>query len=142
MQSPNVRRWALSIMLAAVLTLGAVHHASAHAELVRSDPAPNAMVPSSPGRVRLWFSEPLDSQFNAIVVSDSSGKRRDTGVTLLNQADRWQLFTSLQQLEPGAYSVRWRSVSTDGHVIAGAFTFGVGAGTRLDASPAPPETGG
>lgn len=76
------------------------------------------------------------------MVSDASGKRRDTGVTLPDPADWRQLFTSLQQLEPGAYSVRWRSVSTDGHVIAGTFTFGVGAGTRLDASLAPSETGG
>ena len=49
------------------------------------------------------------------------------------------LFRSLQQLEPGVFTARWRTVSNDGHVIGGGFTFGVGAGTRLDAAPASPE---
>ncbi len=136
------RTIARATVLALALLLAAAGYASAHAELVRSDPAPNAVLPASPTQVRLWFSEPLDCQFNAILAVDSGGIRRDTGVALLEPSDRRQLFTGLQQLEPGVYTVRWRSVSTDGHVIGGSFRFGVGTGTRLDVAASSSEPAG
>lgn len=136
------RTGARATFLALALLLAAAGYASAHAGLVRSDPAPNAVLPGSPTQVRLWFSEPLDSQFNAILVVDSGGTRRDTGVALREPSDRRQLFTGLQQLQPGVYTVRWRSVSTDGHVIGGSFRFGVGTATRLDVAASISEPAG
>ena len=43
------------------------------------------------------------------------------------------MFTRLWRLERGAYTVRWRELSADGHIGSGVFTFGVGV-------PAPPPT--
>ena len=41
--------------------------------------------------------------------------------------------TRLRSLPRGAYTVRWHAVSSDGHVVSGVWTFGVGV-------PAPPPT--
>ena len=45
--------------------------------------------------------------------------------------------TRLQSLPRGAYTVRWHAVSSDGHVVSGVWTFGVGV-----AAPPPTEAYG
>ena len=48
-------------------------------------------------------------------------------------ADERFVSPPLRVLARGAYTVRWRALSADGHVVAGVFTFGAGV-------PAPPPT--
>jgi copper transport protein len=48
-------------------------------------------------------------------------------------ADRRTVTAPVDRLRRGAYTVRWRELSSDGHIGSGVFTFGVGV-------PAPPPT--
>ena len=97
----------------------------AHAFLQRAEPAVGGTVQSSPGQVRIWFSEKIEPALSTIQVFDASGKevnRRDVGLDRSNHA---LLSISLQPLQPGTYKVVWRVVSVDTHVTNGSFTFRV-----------------
>src|SRR5579883_90836 len=65
------------ILLLAVLgaALAPALPASAHAVLLRSNPAQNARLAVAPHTIQLFFSEPLDHHFSTIVVRNGSGER-------------------------------------------------------------------
>src|SRR5438874_76026 len=58
------RRFWLLIFL--VLLFGGVRIVSAHANLIRSEPAANAILDKAPGQVRLWFSETPEPSFSQV----------------------------------------------------------------------------
>ncbi len=123
------RRWpaVLAALLAVVgLVAGNVPAASAHALLVRSDPAAGDTLSASPNGISLWFSEPVEVEPGWVTVTDASGNRQDLGNARVARDDVQQVTVNIKTLNQGAYTVRWRVVSVDTHVVAGAFQFGVG----------------
>jgi hypothetical protein len=85
-----------------------------------------SQVPAAPAQVKLWFTEPLESVFSTVTVVDASGRRVDRADASVDGAEKTLLRVSLQDLEPGAYTVQWRAVSIDTHVTQGEFVFRVG----------------
>ncbi|MBI3967785.1 MAG: copper resistance protein CopC/CopD, partial [Chloroflexi bacterium] len=123
------RLGSLLVLVALVLAgLGAMApRADAHANLVRSDPGSDAVLPNAPRQVQLWFSEDPDSAFTEIRVLDSAGQRVDQGGTKAVPGDRLAVVTAVHELAPGSYTVAWKALSAvDGHVTRGAFAFTVG----------------
>jgi methionine-rich copper-binding protein CopC len=60
---------------------------------------------------------------NSILVSDSRGKKVSFGSTTISGA---KISSALEApLSPGKYTVKYRVVSADGHVVAGSYTFTV-----------------
>ena len=97
----------------------------AHAVLVRSMPASRATLSHPPDRVDLWFSESLEPAFSTVSVWSAAGAqvdRRDGGV---GPADPKRLSVRLDALGPGAYTIRYRVLSVDGHVVEASFQFSV-----------------
>lgn len=113
-----------------VLVLGIVPAVSAHAKLVRSQPAARATLKQAPKAVELWFSEELESKFSTIVVTDQSGKHVDKDEVSLAEGNK-KMQISLEDLPSGTYTVNWKALSTDQHTMKGKFTF------TITASPAP-----
>jgi methionine-rich copper-binding protein CopC len=101
--------------------------AEAHAVLVRSSPAGRATVSHPPGRVDLWFSEPLEPAFSTVSVWSAGGAQVDGRDGAVDPADPKQLSVTLDALGPGAYTVRFRVLSVDGHVVQASFSFTVKA---------------
>src|SRR5712692_2992205 len=96
--------------------------ASAHATVVSSHPQPGEKLGSAPGVVQLIFSEPLNRSLSRADVATPSGRRFDS-----DPAENELMQVQLAGNELGVYTVQWISVSAlDGHVLHGAFTFGVG----------------
>lgn len=121
------RRWTLAAALVAVaLAIAFPGFASAHATLDRSDPLDGQVVQTSPGKVTLAFSEPIETALGAIRIFDSDARRVDVGSTL-RQAPNVVTTGFSGTLERGTYTVSWRVSSADGHPIGGAFVFHVGA---------------
>ncbi len=121
-------RWRLLIGLFTVVLLSGVIRVSAHANLVRSEPAANAVLDAAPTQLRLWFSEAPEPRFSEVQLFDKTG-RRATGVgsPQLDSKDNKLLVASLPPLPFGTYTVAWRVVSAvDGHAVAGAFAFVIG----------------
>src|SRR5581483_4147956 len=116
--------------------------AAAHANLERSDPPADAVLDTSPPRLTLRFSEPLDPRFSEIQVLDAAGRRLDRGGASLDPADPLALTLPLDRLPDGIYTVGWKALSAvDGHVTRGGFAFTVGRGVVLTAPPQPPAAG-
>jgi methionine-rich copper-binding protein CopC len=119
---PGIRRALLGVGLLALLapaTLGA------HATLVRSVPARRAVVSAAPPRARLRFSEPLEPAFARASVWDGQGAQVDLRDARVEPDDPAELSVGLPSLGPGSYSVKFRVLSVDGHVVEGEVPFAV-----------------
>jgi copper transport protein len=105
-----------------------VRTASAHANLVRSQPAANSAVHTSPTELRLWFSEAPELRFSQIQILDQNGTVTNVvGPLRIDTSDSQLLIAPLERLPEGIYTVSWRVLSSvDGHVTAGSFAFVVG----------------
>jgi methionine-rich copper-binding protein CopC len=95
----------------------------AHAALVRSIPAARAELRRSPASVQLWFNERLEAAYSSVSVVDQSGKRIDEQDVRVGPEDSKLLSVSLPALAPGSYTVRFRVLSIDGHVVQSEFPF-------------------
>jgi copper transport protein len=107
--------------------------ASAHARLVGSKPAAGAVLATAPRDVRLQFDDEIrpaggDRAVDAAGRSVLAGRARRQGTRVLVVPLR-------AGLPNGAYTVRWRVISNDGHLETGVLAFAVGAG-----SPTPKPT--
>ncbi len=98
-----------------------------HAALVRSTPAQRAVITRSPDRVRLWFNEPLEAKFARVSVWDGQARQVDRQDIVVGPEDQRGLSVGVPELGPGPYTVRYRVLSVDGHVVEGSFRFTVRA---------------
>ena len=120
------RLLALVTLASLVLVVGFVAPAYAHANLIRSDPPANSVLPSSPHQVTLYFTEQLEPKLSGAAVYDSTGKEVDTGYSV-SPTDATILIVSLPTLPFGVYTVAWHAISAvDGHHTSGSFSFGIG----------------
>jgi len=115
---------ALAIGVAA-LGLGWPGPASSHAYLVRSTPAARAVVTRAPERVQLWFNERLEPAYSRVSVWNREGQRVDAGDVEVAAAEPTRLSVAVPPLPAGAYTVQYRVLSVDGHVVESRFGFTV-----------------
>jgi len=101
-------------------------NASAHAALVKSSPARGTTLVQPPQRVELTFSERLEPAYSTVDVADTAGQQVDLRDASLSPADSRRLTVSLPHLVAGKYTVRFRVLSVDGHVVQSEFAFTVG----------------
>ena len=128
-------RW-LPLSALLILLVLASESAEAHANLVESDPAVNSVLPDSPERVTIRFTEPLEPALSEIRVLDAQGRRVDSGDSAVDPNDPHLISVSVEPLENGTYTVAWKNVSTvDGHRVRGAFVFSVGEPISPAAAP-------
>ena len=95
----------------------------AHAYLVKSVPAGRATLFISPGKIQLWFNERLEPKYSTAAVYDPDGKRVDADNAQVSAEDPKQLSVGLKQLSAGRYTVKFRVLSVDGHVVEQSFPF-------------------
>lgn len=121
------KRWWTAIVAAAlVAAMMGPGVASAHALLLRSDPAEDAVVPTSPPLVHLWFSEDLNAAASKIIVWNRDRHPVTAGNATVVLGQPRQMEVRLKHLVPGSYLVLWTSVSAqDGHILHGYFLFSV-----------------
>jgi copper transport protein len=128
---PRTRQAALVVVLAALAVLQP-QPASAHAELVGTEPADHASLDEPPSEVVLTFTEEVTALPGAIRVFDGAGERVDEG-SVEGAEGSTELSTSLRSgLGDGTYIVSWSVVSLDDHPIRGALVFQVGSGPVAD----------
>jgi methionine-rich copper-binding protein CopC len=111
----------------AALGLGWPAPAASHAYLVRSIPASRAVVTRPPERVQLWFNERLEPAYSRVSVWSPDGQRVDAGDVEVAAAEPTRLSVGVPPLPAGAYTVKYRVLSVDGHVVESRFAFTVRA---------------
>lgn len=123
-----------SLLLAAAVLLVPASPASAHDELVSTDPSADAVLETLPERITLTFSADVltDAGATVIEVTDADGTSLADGAPEPAGAEVTQ---ALAGPASGAVTVKWRVVSSDGHPIDGSFAF-----TVPEAAPTPTAT--
>jgi len=116
----------LAICLMLLFPLVASAH-TAHAILLRSDPAKDAILSVAPQQVRMWFSEDLNPVLSTAVVVNAENQRVDNHDAHVSSNDPREMdVTLMSNLPPAVYIVVWRSDSNDdGHILRGSFIFTV-----------------
>ncbi|HET9949965.1 MAG TPA: copper resistance CopC family protein [Longimicrobiales bacterium] len=118
---------ALCLLLVAGALGAAGAHAALHFELSGSLPEPDATVPP-PEEVRLWFTEAPQEGSVAIRLIDPAGEPVETGEPTPAEDDARVVSVAVEpRLAPGRYTVSWRGIGDDGHVVRGDFGFTVAA---------------
>ena len=137
-----------SVILAALLVLGVIAvsaaPASAHAEFVKSTPAPYGLWSYAPTSVTLTLSEDIQPGSQALVVTNEKQIPVDVPPTVLSPTDPRTISVTLQGVTPGVYTVVWSVISADdGHFTTGYFYFMVryANGTLSGAFPLGPPPG-
>lgn len=114
------------VALVACLFSGTAAAAPLHLELVRSAPADGAVLTAPPSEIRLWFSEgpqAAGTSIHLLRADSTQVKLSDARPDTLDS----KILTSavLDELPAGPYTVAWRAMSADGHVVRGRFQFAV-----------------
>ena len=121
------RRLVVLAALTAALVGLAVGPASAHDELIATDPAVDATVEQAPTSVTPTFRAAVLRTGAAIEVSGPDGASWSTGDVGISGA------TVNREMRSGApagrYAVAWRVVAADGHPVSGQFGFTVSVGS-------------
>jgi copper transport protein len=119
---------AAGLTLATVVGVGT---ASAHAELLSSDPQPGAVLDAAPAHVTLTFNEPVEISLGAIRLFDGTGTSIDISTARHPSGHGATVEVDLPKLSNGSYVVDWRVVSSDSHPVHAAFTFQIGPDSNL-----------
>jgi copper transport protein len=95
--------------------------------VISSTPSPSQSLSSSPSKVTVIFSEPIDLKYSEIKVLDADGKQIDNKDASYLPGDQTGVSVSVSNLKDGVYTVSTNVLSqTDGHVTKNAFVFAVG----------------
>ncbi|HEX3245244.1 MAG TPA: copper resistance protein CopC, partial [Chloroflexota bacterium] len=101
--------------------------ASAHAELLGSDPPTGSSMERSPTELRLFFSEPVTPGLTELSLIDERGRRLDRGPGRIDSENGRLLSAMVDELPPGVYTLSYRALSSiDGHIDRGVITFAIG----------------
>jgi copper transport protein len=116
-----------ALLLAVLLALAAPAAAFAHASIRGEYPRYRQRLHTAPTQVVIRFDQTVDVLPNAIEVLDPDGHN----LALPAHAVTRGIAARVLRLPRGGYTVRWKALSNDGHVVSGVYTFGIGM-------PAPP----
>lgn len=115
-------------MLIAILALAlsaSIKTAMAHAMLVKSDPPRRATLTVPPKQIQLWFNEKVEGAYASVIVRNE----QENSVTENNPEtvadDPKTIVLKLPEIESGRYTVHYRVMSVDGHVIESRYDFNV-----------------
>jgi|SRR6185312_6874406 len=115
-------------VIASVIAIPNIPNSYAHAIVEKSNPSESQSLSTSPTKVDVNFSDPIDIRFSQVTVLDSNGKQIQENDLHYINGDQKTLSVSLPlNLKNGIYTVATKVLDqTDGHVTEYLFAFGVG----------------
>ena len=99
--------------------------AFAHAMLVKAEPARRAQLTQTPTQVRLWFNEEVEKDYASLAVLDPAKSPVTDTLPQIAADDPKAIVLALPELAPGKYTVKFRVLSVDGHVVDSSYDFTV-----------------
>jgi methionine-rich copper-binding protein CopC len=98
--------------------------ACAHSFLVDATPSSKDHVAASPQSVKLRFGGGVEPAYSKLTIETPDGKVLAQGAVGKPDSPR-DLSLDAPNLSPGRYIVRYRVLSTDGHIVEGNYEFTV-----------------
>jgi methionine-rich copper-binding protein CopC len=98
--------------------------ALAHSFRVEATPSSKDHVATSPKTIKLRFGGGVEPKYSKLTVENAEGKVLGEGAIGAPDKPR-ELSMESPELAPGKYVVRYRVLSTDGHVVEGNYEFTV-----------------
>ncbi|MDX1492858.1 MAG: copper resistance protein CopC [Longimicrobiales bacterium] len=122
-----LRATALGIALVGALSAATRTSPSLHFALSKSSPEADATV-EAPSEIRLWFTQEPQEGTTSIRLVEAE----DAGVHVMEAVqdtdDPTSFYVELHGTLPaGTYTVSWRGMGQDGHVVRDSFKFSVAA---------------
>src|SRR5690606_32287483 len=118
-----LRRVALALVLVTLLGWASLGSASAHADLVRANPAPGSVVAPPPAKGEPSLTDPVEAPPEAIIVAGPDGRRVEQGEARVAEDDVTTMLVDVAATTEGTYTVEWRAISADTHPVGGTFQF-------------------
>jgi methionine-rich copper-binding protein CopC len=115
----------IACLAALFLGASAPERAAAHAIIVRTSPPQGGVGEASIGKVDVWYDAGIRDAFAALAVVSAAGERVDKHDAAIDSADPAHVSVSVPPLTAGKYTVRYRALSADGHMVSGAWDFDV-----------------
>lgn len=117
----------LFVGFAGIAALGMATPALAHAKLVSSNPANNAVVAAAPGAITLRFNERVVPAFTKVELTMPEHGGMQVPVEV-NVGSDGKTVTGVPEarLGKGAYRIVWTAASADGHKMNGTVNFKIG----------------
>jgi copper resistance protein C len=119
-----IRRLALVVMMTAGPVLLA-HPASAHAVIIDSIPAVDAVVAAGDADVTLRFNSRIDHERSRLTLVTADGAT--TSLTIAPDSAPDVVAAKMTGLVAGQYRLRWQVLAIDGHMTRGDIRFSVKA---------------
>jgi methionine-rich copper-binding protein CopC len=114
----------MSKSLLTLLLIAAAGPAWAHAILVQSTPAALSHVKAGPITAILRYNSRIDAARSKLTLTGPNGPAQRLAVTAGDTPDSLHADITLA---PGAYTLRWQVLATDGHITRGNVPFTVDA---------------
>lgn len=96
-----------------------------HFALSKSMPEADSSV-ESPEEIRLWFTETPEAKTTSIRLIGSDGEPIHTADVAQDEDDQRSFGVTLEHaLSSGTYTVAWRAIGADGHVVRDDYQFTV-----------------
>lgn len=97
----------------------------AHAALVKSDPPRRATLSAPPKQIQLWFNERIEGAYASVVLLDSNKKSLTENNPEVVTDDPKSVVLNIPEIGAGKYTIQYRVMSVDGHVIESSFDFNI-----------------
>ncbi len=124
-------RMSMICLVTLVAWLTTFSPASAHDQLIGTDPADGSTLTEPPTAIRLTFNADVIAMGSSVAVTGPDGPVTVEAPETANH----DLIVDLPELPAGHYDVAWRAVSSDGHPVDGTFAFTVAGSATPSATP-------
>ena len=118
----------MKFLVSIAIALSLIGHTApvfAHAQLIKAEPARRASLDKAPTEVRLWFNEEIEGAYTSLSVLGANKKPVTDTKPQVVPNDPKSIVLPLSELKPGKYTVKFRVLSVDGHIVDESFNFKV-----------------
>jgi copper resistance protein C len=114
-----------TIGAAAALAIAATSLAQAHSFLVDANPSAKEHLSAAPKSIKLRFGAGVEPAYSKLTVETTDGKVLAQGAVGKPDNPRELTLDAPADLPPARYLIRYRVLSTDGHIVEGSYEFTV-----------------
>ena len=123
--SARLRSTVFYLMASAFFLTISTEPISAHAVLVSSSPAAGSIIKTADFPIELHFNVRIDGSRSRLWLVDPANQVKSLALAKSDKPD--MLTSAAAGLKPGAYTIRWQALASDGHITRGEIPFTVAA---------------